>query len=192
VIIKAILPVSAFCLALRNTSSMRNPVPDPESYALYSSIYKSTNWLEPDEIIGIAAKSTAVVHEGCLDPATKEEQMMADAARTLSRYHAEWKQQFDFAHVYRLIPSAETNKAINCISAASRGGDVPGCTAYAKMRFVRFFSIPVFNKNHTRALVAISRVCGGLCGNGSLQVFRRTHGVWEPEADSFAKCSWAY
>jgi hypothetical protein len=199
-IVKVILPLSTFCLALliycstsiADTPSMLNAVPDSESYALYSSIYRNSNWLEPDEIVGIAAKAIAVAREGCLKPVTKEERMMVDAASTLSAYHPEWKRRFDFGHVYRLIRSAETNKATDCISGSARGGDLPGCEAYAKMRFVRFLSIPVFNRDHTRALVAISRVCGGLCGNGSLQVFRRTRGGWELEPDSFAKCLRVY
>ena len=64
---------------------------------------------------------------------------------------------FNFGRAYRLIPTAEIHRAINCIQ-----GHKPGCEAYAKMRYVRFLSVPVFNRDHTRALVAISRACGGL------------------------------
>jgi hypothetical protein len=166
--------------------------PNSESYALYSSIYRNSNSFEPDELIGIAVKAKEVHREDCLEPVTREERMMVDAASKLIGHHREWEEQFDFGRAYRLIPSVETNKAIDCIIGSKGGRNPQECAAYARMRYVRFLSVPAFNRDHTRALVEISRVCGGLCGNGSLQVYRRTRGGWKLERDSFAKCMWIY
>jgi hypothetical protein len=164
-----------------------------ESYELYSSIYKNSPSLEADEIIGIAAEAVALhLNEGCLKPGTEEERKMVEAARAAAADHAEWQQRFDLGHPYRLIPSAEKNRAIDCVQGYTHGKPLPGCDAYLKMRYVRFFSVPIFNGDHTRALVSLSRVCGGLCGDGSLRVYRKIRGGWEQEPDTFAKCVWMY
>jgi hypothetical protein len=163
-----------------------------ESYALYSAVYKN-NALEAGEVMGIAEDSgIEPFRETCFKAATKEEQEMVDAARALGDVHAVWESKFDFGRPYKLIPAAEKNRAIDCVQGYTHGKPLAGCEAYLKMRFVRFFSVPVFNRDHTRALVEISRVCGGLCGNGSMQVWRKTGSGWEKEADSFAKCVWEY
>ena len=157
-----------------------------ESYELYSSIYKNDQSLEPEEALAIAEEATDVSSYGCrLKPVTQEEREMVGAAGALGEPHLKWESRFNFGRAYRLIPTAEIHRAINCIQ-----GHKPGCEAYAKMRYVRFLSVPVFNRDHTRALVAISRACGGLCGNGSLQVYRKTRAGWEREPDSFARCIW--
>jgi hypothetical protein len=164
-----------------------------ESYELYSSIYKNSQSLEADEIVGIAAEAAAIpLYENCVTPGTEEERKMVEAARTAGKDHFEWQQRFDLGHAYRLIPAAEKNRAIDCVQGYTHGKPLPGCEAYLKMRFVRFFSVSVFNSDHTRALVAISRICGGLCGDGGLRVYRKTRGGWERETDTFAKCSWQY
>jgi hypothetical protein len=164
-----------------------------ESYALYSAIYKNNSSLEAGEVMGIAADSSVdSFRENCFKAATREEQEMVDAARAAGEGHAVWERRFDFGREYKLIPSAEKNRAIDCVQGYTHGKPLAGCEGYLKMRFVRFFSVPVYNRDHTRALVEISRVCGGVCGNGSLQVWRKTRAGWEKEVDSFAKCVWQY
>ena len=162
-----------------------------DSYALYSSIYRDSQSLEADEIIGIAAKPLAIrLYEGCVKPVTAEEREMVEAARAASNVQTEWEARFDLGRPYRLIPSTETDKAIDCVQDMRMKKGPSGCEAYVKMRYIRFFSVPVFNRDHTRALIAISRSCGGLCGNGGLLVYRKTRAGWEREPDSFATCAW--
>ena len=181
----------AFCLILLGcrSASFGDTSPD-DSYELYSSIYKDTQTLEANEVVGIAETALAIPFLECLKPVTDEERRMAAAARASGNDQMKWERRFDLGHTYRLIPSAETDKAIDCIQEHAHEKDKPGCDAYAKMRYVRFFSVPVFNQDHTKALIAISRSCGELCGNGSLQVYRKTRAGWERESDGFAKCVW--
>lgn len=157
-----------------------------ESYELYSSIYKNSQSLGADEMIAVGQEAASVSSNAyCLKPVTQEERRMAGAFLAVGAQHLKWERRFNFGRAYTLIPLAETKKAIDCIQEYK-----PGCEAYSKMRYVRFLSVPVFNRDHTRALLAISRACGGLCGNGSLQVYRKTRAGWEREPDSFAQCMW--
>ena len=161
------------------------------TYAFYSSMYRNSNSLMPGEIVDIAAEPMAFPSKSrCLKPSTEEERRMVETANQLSTKRLTWKRQFDFGHPYLLIPPTETTKAIDCIGQYHGQSPMTGCEPYAKLRFVRFLSVPVFNADGTRALIAISRACGGLCGNGSVQVYRRTHDGWKLEPTSFAKCSW--
>ena len=41
------------------------------------------------------------------------------------------------------------------------------------------FSEIVFNKQHTRAILQYSFVCGGLCGNGDTVVLKKANGKWK-------------
>jgi hypothetical protein len=157
-----------------------------ESYEFYSSIYKNSPSLGADEMIAIGEEATAVSsNPHCLKPVAQEERRMAGAFLAIGAQHVKWERRFSFGRAYLLIPPAETKKAIDCIQEYKLG-----CEAYTKMRYVRFLSVPVFNRDHTRALLTISRACGGLCGNGSLQVYRKTSAGWEREPDSFAQCIW--
>ncbi len=155
-----------------------------ESYELYSSIYKNSQSLEADEMIAIFEEAAPISsHAYCLKPVTQEERRMAFLAKGVQQ--VKWERRFSFGRAYQLIPTAEAKKAIGCIQEYK-----PDCEAYAKMRYIRFLSVPVFNRDHTRALLAISRACGVLCGKGSLQVYRKTRAGWEREPDSFAQCIW--
>jgi hypothetical protein len=161
--------------------------PPGESYALYSSIYKNTQALEADEAVGIAENALAIPFLECVKPATQEEREMLEGARAAREQHVMWQARFDIGRAYTLIPATETDKAINCVQGHAQA---KGCESYVKMRYIRFFSVPVFNRDHTRALIAIYRGCGGLCGEGSLRVYRKTSAGWEREPDTFAKCVW--
>jgi hypothetical protein len=160
----------------------------PEAYSLYSAIYRSGS----AELLGIAASPLPFKDSSlsCLKPSTPEEREMVKAAKNQVVGRVEWKRQFDFGRAYILIPAAETNKAIDCIQFATRSGALTECDPYVKLQYVRFLSIPIFNRDHTRALVAASRVCGGVCGDGGVFVYRKTRDGWEFEKDSFAKCHW--
>ncbi len=167
--------------------------PDKDGYALYSSIYRSSNSIAPDEVLAIAAEplilSAMPGIASCLTPSTDEERRMVDAANTLRTNKGQWKRRFDIGNAYLLIPPGEINNAIGCVSSHGRQSSGGHCDAYAHVRFVRFLSIPIFNRDHTRALLGIDKACGGLCGNGDTRVYRKTREGWKVEANSFARCS---
>jgi hypothetical protein len=52
------------------------------------------------------------------------------------------------------------------------------------------FSRAVFNESHTRAFVAVSDACGGLCGRGWLVTAHRQNGQWIFDPDGL--CVWLY
>lgn len=163
-------------------------VPDSECYSLYSSIYSNATGLAPDEVIGIVGQPMSLRFvQSCFRPSNREERQMVAAASKSGPPQAEWDRKFDFGRPYILIPPSKADEAVDCIGINRNSR---GCEAYAKLRFVRFLSIPIFNKDHSRALVAIDRACGGLCGSGGFQVYRKTHGTWVLESDSFVKCYW--
>jgi hypothetical protein len=43
------------------------------------------------------------------------------------------------------------------------------------------FSNPGFNQDFTQALISTGRVCGGLCGAGSLVLLKKEQGAWRVE-----------
>ena len=164
---------------------------DAESYTFYSSLYRNSNSLAPEEVIAIAVEPlTLSSKKACLLPSTDEERKMVGEANRLSTQPLTWSRRFDFGRPYVLISPAETDKAIDCIGQRHGQSPMTGCESYAKLNYVRFLSVPIFNADRTRALVAIGRACGGLCGNGSTQVYRKTRDGWELEPNSFARCIW--
>ncbi len=177
--------------ALMEKSVVSTNALDSESYALYSAIYRSSKGLASDEVIGIAAEPLSFPSDlSRLKPSTAEERQMVEAASAVKPDLAEWKRRFDLGRAYILIPPAATDKAIDCIGESQTNHHVTGCEPYVKLRYVRFLSIPIFNKDHTRALVAIDRSCGGLCGNGGIYAYRRTNKGWELDTTSFARYIW--
>jgi len=162
----------------------------PEVYSLYSTIYRSETG--SGEVLAIAAKPLSFPRPlTCLRPRTREEREIVEAARNQVIGQTEWKRQFDFRRAYILIPPAEVSKAIDCIQyPTTKGVPATGCKPYERLHYVWSLSIPIFNKDHTRALVAASRACGGLCGDGGVFVYHKTGGRWELEKDSFAWCRW--
>ncbi len=121
---------------------------ETESYALYSYLYRNSNWLVPEEEVAIATQPFAFDHipasESCLKPATEEERVIVQAAKWLSTQSFAWTRQLNLGHPYRLIPEVEVNQAINCISQSHGPSPKAGCEPYARLHFVRFLSIPAF------------------------------------------------
>ncbi len=160
----------------------------PDVYSLYSTIYQAGPG--SGELLGITASPLPLKDSlTCLKPSTPEEQEMVEAAKDQLVGPIEWKRQFNFGRAYTLIPPGQVTKAIDCIQFSGKGTPA-GCKPYSGLRYVRFLSIPVFNRDHTRALVATARICGGLCGSGGAFVYRKTTQGWELETGSFAKCAW--
>ena len=167
------------------------PVRDAAAYAFYSSLYRQSDHLAPGEILGIAAEPMRFHRKLCsMRPSTEEERNMVEAAKQSSTHPLTWNRQFDLGRPYLLIPPAATTKAIDCIGQHHGQAPRSGCEPYAQLRYVRFLSVPIFNADHTRALVAIDCACGGLCGKGSVQVYRKTGDGWQLAPNSFARCGW--
>jgi hypothetical protein len=164
-----------------------------DAYALYSYIYQYSNSLDPSEVIAVAQDIAPFGDDAstreCLKPETGEDRRMVENAIRLSQGKHKWEaQHFNFGRPYKLLDQAQANEAIDCIGKV--GKDQSTCQPYRTVRYVRYLSAPAFNHDHTRALVYISRLCGGLCGDGNVSVYRRTRHSWEREDKSFAGCVW--
>jgi hypothetical protein len=170
-----------------------SPVPLPrdvadDAYALYSYIYRHSNWPDPNEVIAVAQDAAPFRNDVCVKPQTGDERAMVDNAIRLSRDQHTWEARFDFGRPYKLLGKAEAIEAIDCIQRVRNDQNI--CKPYRTMRYVRYLSAPGFNHDHTRAVVCISRVCGGLCGEGNCSVYRKTGQAWERDERGFASCIW--
>jgi hypothetical protein len=164
-----------------------------DAYALYSYIYQHSNSLDTTEVMAvvqdIAPFRNAASTGGCVKPVTRDDRTMVDNAVRLSQYTHKWEaQRFNLRRPFKLLSEAQAKEAIDCIGGFQK--DQKTCQPYKAMRYVRYLSTPGFNHDHTRALVQISRVCGGLCGDGNVSVYRKTRQSWEREERSFATCRW--
>jgi hypothetical protein len=155
------------------SASAARPLPADvthDTYALYSYIYRNSNWVNSDELIGVVRDIAPFPSDpstrGCLRPQTGDERKMVENAIRLSKDQYAWDAQFDFGRPYKLLSKAEAAEAMECIGRVQ--GDQSKCKPYTAMRYVRYLSAPGFNHDHTRALVYISQVCGGLCGNSGV------------------------
>jgi hypothetical protein len=162
-----------------------------EAYDLFSSIYRNSSSLAPDEVLAIGQRVYSQTGDArqCVKPRTGEERLMLDNFIQLNQVPHVWEARFDFGRAYKLVGERETNEAIDCIHPVGRVAP-KACEQYVNVRFVRFLSAPGFNRDRTRALFAFNRVCGGLCGNGTVLVYRKTARGWEEEPRTFATCLW--
>lgn len=163
-----------------------------DAYALYSYIYRHSNWPDPTEVVAVvqdvAPFRNDASSKACVKPEAGDERTMVDSAIRLSQDQHAWEARFDFGRPYKLLSKAQAAEAIDCIGGFPK--DQSTCQPYKAMRYVRYLSAPGFNHDHTRALVQISRVCGGLCGDGNVSVYRKTGQSWEREERSFVSCVW--
>ena len=160
--------VGFLCAQDADPQAKSQPTPLPgdvarDAYELYSSIYRNSTSLAPDEVLAIA-QSVFVDQSDvrqCVKPRTDEERTMLENLIRLSRDPRVWEARFDFGRFYKLLNKNEASEAVDCTYAFDRVSPKK-CDPYVNMRFVRHFSAPGFNKDHTRALFAFDRVCGGL------------------------------
>ena len=165
-----------------------------DAYALYSDLYRNANWIEPDELLAIAIDAgSSLVAKGCLTPRNREDQSLIDNFLEVNQQQHRWEAKFDFGRPYKMLDAAAQSAVDNCFMAR-HDPNRPKCPApFAKISFIRYLSVPGFNRSHARALVSTSRVCGGLCGNGGMTVYRRTNRGWQKEENSFASgCIWIF
>jgi hypothetical protein len=152
-----------------------------DAYELYSFILKSAN--------AIAIDVGAQTNRTCIQPRSQEARAMAAELDRLANQKYAWEARFKLGHEYQLLSGEEIKKAFSpCLTGPS---DPVPCPE-SKITEVWHLSAPGFNPDHTRALVSVSRLCGGLCGEGSIRVYRKTVDGWKREDDDFATCVWIY
>lgn len=166
--------------------------PAIEDYAFYSSVYRTSTWLEPSEVVAISERIIATARStdlACFKPRNAEERGLEKLALQLDGKRAVWKTHFEFGRPYKILSEGDAIRAENCI--ASHGMQTnESCKPFRGIKYVRYLSLPAFNREHTRALISIWRVCGGVCGEGSVQVYVKTNGIYRQELPTFVRCWW--
>lgn len=185
-------------LGFTDAQSRHQPIPAEiarEAYEIYSALYRGhppCDALDQGELIAIDP-DTLDTPSGFLDdirPRTPEERQMVDGLVISGKRHYLWEARFDFGRQYRILTDDDEAVLSDCKFSGFAGHpDRPECAAFAKVRFVRSFSLPSFNTDHTRALVRTARGCGPLCGGAEFTALWKTAKGWEVEkSDWYRAC----
>lgn len=96
-----------------------------------------------------------------MKPRNREDQSLIDNFLEVNQKQHQWEARFDFERPYKLLDTAAERVVQNCIMAFHRP-DGPKCpTPFAKIRFIRYLSVPGFNRSRgsrkSTASVAVTR-----------------------------------
>ena len=142
---------------------------DSDAYAIYSVLL-------PAERVGVTAYNIKDQTERgplpmCVIPPANQEQIyrsVIDQFVTRNKEKLSLKRSFDLP-AYNLISPRDKVLPIFEVSAVG------------------------FNNEHTRALVYVGHICGGLCGGGTYHLMVKINGKWEPDREFRGGpfCLWA-
>ncbi len=184
----------AVVLVLSTKSDDRPPprfreIVDPEVYDFYSSVIRAEG-LGPRERVAIVAVPMLFAESfHCTSPLSAEDQKLIDTARANSKQLWFWDGKFHFGSDSILVNMNEVHAAIGCV-AAGQEHQAPGkCHAYGNVRDIRALSIPVFNSNHTRALVTQASYLRNV---EELAIYQKKNNVWKPDRRALALCEWSF
>lgn len=186
-------------LATAQNPPRRVPIPADlarEAYELYSAIYAAPHTcdpFEPDEGIVVSseavAESRADVSIDDLHPRSADEQWMARNLIDRIKIPYVWDSKSNFGRRIRVLGEKEEEAVTSCLArrSANRKEDTE-CLPYAKVIYVRSFSVPSFNRDHTRALIFTNRSCGRIqCGGQEFSEYRKIGSRWIRQ-DGFGDC----
>jgi hypothetical protein len=80
--------------------------------------------------------------------------------------------KFDFEYYPRLLEIREMFKYLNKINYESN-------LEYSDYTMSYYFSRVGFNSEHSKAIIYIAQICGGLCGNGYFLFLEKVDGIWK-------------
>jgi|SRR5579862_1146615 len=152
-----------------------------DSYDLYSAILKDATAIAVD----VAPEWEHLMLARCFDPKSDEDREMTGSARELAKKKYVWESRFKLGREYRLLTKEDIERAF--CQPRENGPCVP---VMGGAETVYYLSAPGFNKDHTRALIWMNAVCGGLCGGGKVAVYRKGNEGWRRDDDPFARCAW--
>lgn len=161
-----------------------------DAYAVYSALYQKTD--EPLVFAQDSVTDIPQVNGSCLRPSTADERDMVAAFEEANRQSHAWQQKFSIPSGYRLLSHDQAGRALGCL-AASRAG-MAGCQDLEGVKHIRYLGMPGFNRDRTRALVSIIRMCGVQCGGGGIFVVEKEAEGWKraPNTAFTSECSWMY
>lgn len=166
------------------------PVP-ADAYPVYSALYQTPS----DEPLVFAAESRTDIPQvgaSCLKPTTPTEHQMNDAFVAANQQSHLWEQKFTIPQGSTVLSPADTIQAQACLQ--THDSTSARCSAYSKLRHVRFLGVPGFDRSHTHALVSVIKNCGGFCGSGGIFAVEKHGNTWvrSNTTDFDRDCSWIY
>lgn len=178
----------------QNLPPKSHDISDPDAYAFYSSLFKTEGLNRPGETVAIFLGQMPFVPSfHCDRPLPKEEQTMVERSKANDRIAQDWKRQFDFAQPYLLVPPLDFFHVRNCVFSLQDRHPLPGCESYVNVRSLLYLSIPVFNSDHSKALVTVERVSFDERPDGGfLKIFRKTTHGWIYDSHGLAGCKWSF
>jgi hypothetical protein len=161
-----------------------------EAYDVYSSLYAGPQ-PEPLAFAEDSVTDIPQIDGSCLRPSNQDEREMTADFEAANKQSHRWERKFAIPSAYLLLSRAEAGSAQACIQSHVRAAD---CAQYAPLRHVRYLGVPGFNREHSRALVSIIKMCGADCGSGGIFEVEKSGNVWRrAEASDFTRnCSWMY
>lgn len=206
VIVAAIAVILWRSILLRRPAFHRSTIPDrsltsplnqpgggaapEESYAVYSALYQKAD--EPLVFAQDSVTDIPQLNGSCLRPSTAEERAMVAAFEEANRQSHVWQQRFAIPSGYRLLSHDAAGNALECMSLHSQGA--AGCQDLNGVKHIRYLGVPGFNREHTRALVSVIRMCGFQCGGGGVFAVEKAAAGWQraPDTAFTSECNWMY
>lgn len=169
-------------------------ISDPAAYDFYSSVLKTEGPYIPGEAIAIfLAQEPFVPSFHCDQLLPKEEQDMVERAKAQDNIARLWKRQFQLVQPYFLVPPMDIIYARDCVVSLRHHHSLLGCEPYLHVRGLLYLSIPVFNSDHSRALITVERLWfGDSRTDGLLTIFRKTIHGWVPDPQGLSSCKWSF
>lgn len=179
---------------ISRTSPLNQPGGGPvpaEAYEVYSALYQAP----ADEPLVFAAESRTDIPQvggSCIRPSTPAEHEMYDAFTASNQQSHLWEQKFTIPQGYTVLSPADTAQAQACLQVHDTAST--RCSAYGKLRHVRFLGVPGYDHTHKHALVSVIKSCGGFCGSGGIFAVEKHGATWtrSDTTDFTRDCSWAY
>ena len=178
----ATLCITALCRPRRLNADETQRYSDADGYVVYSQLFKDSGRPSAKEDIGIYVFPLPVTKRVYCEPALQgEEQELLAAAQVAGQRSAVWDQQISFGHSVQFILPLEMHQAQACIADRRSGTKLPGCRNYAKLQSIRFLSVPIFNSDRSRVLVATNQICRKTCEGFRVRIYRRTASGWQQQ-----------
>lgn len=131
--------------------------PTFDSYRFYSKLYRNARGIESGELLAFAAKPKSFPSSVTCNPKPRNPEdaaLLKQAAQAVAD-DAMWNEQFDIKQNYLLVSQEDVTQVFDCIQDQVLQQSSPACRRYKDVRSIRAISIPAFNANRTRALIAI-------------------------------------
>ena len=172
----------------------RSAIRDADAYAIYSALM-SSNWLSTDidtNVLLIQDVAEPARGGRCDLPLERMAQPWHEALAALRQRSANpgvWQPNFTLNLPYRLVPKSTLERFF---APTVMDGWTPFAAAYPDARGFIELSPVGYDRDRSHAVVYVTYMCGGLCGEGGYNFWTRQNGEWRPAdpAPGSGYCRW--